>query len=500
MAIGEPFLGVAHIHKSFSGVKALQDVSMDIAKGEILCLIGENGSGKSTLVKIIAGVLRPDSGEISIDGRKHSALSPIEAVRAGIQIIYQDFSLFTNLTVAENIAFNYLLAQGGGLVSKRQIYETAQRALDLIQTEIPLDAVVEEVPVAGKQLIAISRSLLQNARLIVMDEPTTALTRHEVDNLFVLINRLKASNVSFLFVSHKLAEVQEISDRIVVLRNGQKIVEDAASSFDAEKMTFFMTGSHIEMKSFDYEKTGAASLLEVRDLSLENAFSHVSFSLGVGEIIGITGLLGSGRTELALSLFGVRPANGGQITIEGEAGRISTIQDAIRKGIGYVPEDRTIEGLFLAKPIYTNLVVRLIDSGRRLLLDVKKLRTEAESWSRALSIKHGGIDLPVSSLSGGNQQRVVLAKWFAGNTKILILNGPTVGVDVGSKAELHELIRKAAHEGTGVIVLSDDIPELLQLCNRILLMRQGRLEKEFTSTSINEAVLTSELESEVAHA
>jgi simple sugar transport system ATP-binding protein len=485
-----------NISKSFSGVRALQDVSIHIRPAEIVCLIGENGSGKSTLIKIIAGVLQPDRGEIILNGRKYGSLTPIQAIREGIQVIYQDFSLFPNLTVAENIAFNYLLAQNRKIINRREIDQTARRALSLIQIDVPLDACVDQIPVAEKQLVAISRALLQNARLVIMDEPTTALTQKEVNVLFKVIDKLKSDGISFLFVSHKLNEVQAISERIIVLRNGQKVIEDAADRFDTEKMTYYISGKRLENKQYIYQRNAHEQpLLKVENLSLRRHFQGVSFEVYPGEIVGITGLLGSGRASLALSLFGVKPADSGRIAVAGKPVHIRGIQDAIRTGIGYVPEDRINEGLFLEKPIGTNIIVRLLDAAKGInaFINPHVYCRQAEHWAHSLAIKTSNLDLPARSLSGGNQQRVVLAKWLASKPKLLILNGPTVGVDIGSKAELHETIRDLARNGMGLLVLSDDIPELLQLCNRIFLMHRGRLVKEFPGGSVDEPTLTREL-------
>jgi simple sugar transport system ATP-binding protein len=485
-----------NISKSFSGVQALRDVSIKVHPAEILCLIGENGSGKSTLIKIIAGVLQPDQGEIILNGRNYRCLTPINAIHEGVQVIYQDFSLFPNLTVAENIAFNYLLAKDRRIISWREIYQTAQKALGLVQMDVALNALVDQLSVAEKQLVAISRALLQNAKLIIMDEPTTALTQKEVNALFEVINKLKDRGISFLFVSHKLNEVQEISERIIVLRNGQKVIEDEANQFDTEKMTYYISGKHLENKTYLYQRNiNEKPLLKIDHLSLKQHFSEVSFEVYPGEILGITGLLGSGRTDLALALFGVAPADNGAIILEGKPVRIRSIQDAIKTGIGYVPEDRINEGLFLEKPISSNIIVRLVDAlkGIKSFFNPDQYSREAGHWANSLSIKTNDLNLPVSSLSGGNQQRVVLAKWLASRPKLLILNGPTVGVDIGSKAELHEIIRDLARHGMGLIVLSDDIPELLQLCNRIYLMRRGRLAMEFPRESIDEATLSKEL-------
>jgi len=492
--MAEGLLRLTRVSKSFSGVQALRDVSLTIEPGEIHCLVGQNGSGKSTLIKIIAGVVMPDAGEISIHGRHYARLHPIETIHAGIQIIYQDFSLFPNLTVAENIALNDQLAQGRRLVNWRDVRRVAQEALDRIEVQLDLDARVEEVSVANKQLIAIARAILRNARLIVMDEPTTALTRREVAALFRVVRTLQQLGISILFVSHKLAEVFELADRVMVLRNGETVIDAPAREFDQRKLVYYMTGRDYEEERYEFAHppNGTRPLLKVERLTSPGAFTDVSFELRAGEIVGLAGLLGSGRTELALSLFGIHPAAAGTVSVDGRPERIAAAEDALRTGIGYVPEDRLTEGLFLEQSIGRNIVVRTIDRllGRAGLLDSQRVSREIDDWVHALSIKTREPTLPARTLSGGNQQRVVLAKWLASKPRVLILNGPTVGVDIGSKSELHDIIRQLARQGMGLLVISDDAPELLSICNRILLMRRGRLVQEFNTRELGEAELT----------
>lgn len=493
----EVFLEVKNLSKAFAGVQALNDVSFTINKGEIQCLIGQNGSGKSTLIKMIGGVYEPDSGEIIIDGHSYKRLHPIESIREGIQIIFQDFSLFPNLTVAENIAMNRQLAEKKLLINYREIREIAREALESINIKIDLDALVGNLSVADKQLIAISRALLQNARLIIMDEPTTALTQKEVDSLFKVIIGLKEKGISILFVSHKLNEVMEIAERVMVFRNGRKVEEGPASQFSQSKMVYYMTGQNIEQERYEYEPegNGKVPLLEVKNLNSSGNFRDISFDLHNKEILGITGLLGSGRTELALALFGMNPAQSGEIYINGSQVQIKSVGDALIHGIGYVPEDRLTEGLFLERPIGQNILVTIIHNllNRTGLMDKQKMGHEIRRWVGDLSIKTDNPENAVKSLSGGNQQRVVIAKWLAREPKILILNGPTVGVDIGSKTELHNIIRRLAREGLGVIVISDDITELLHTCNRILLMQEGRVVNQFKSSEISEDDLARQL-------
>ena len=493
----DEILRAEHISKRFGGVVALDDVSLSIRKGEICCLVGENGSGKSTMIKIISGVYTPDEGDITINGQHYKKLTPITSIREGIQVIYQDFSLFPNLTVAENIAINQQLASGKQLVNWKQIDQIAQEGLAKVNVSLPLDAEVSKLSTADRQLIAIIKALLANARIIIMDEPTTALTQKEVAALFKVINDLKGHGISTLFVSHKLNEVTEIADRTVIFRNGKKAMDQDAKGLDIKKMELYMTGRELDTRAVSFGEVSqtAVPILQVDKLNLAHGFFDVSFELKPKEVLGITGLLGSGRTELALALFGELPADSGKIFIEGKEIQIKSIQDAAAHGIAYVPDDRIREGLFLEHSIGDNIVVSIIDRlvNRLHLVNNKRKTDQAQHWVQQLEVKTPSTELPVKSLSGGNQQRVVLAKWLASHPKILILNGPTVGVDVGSKAEIHELIRGLAQQGLGILLISDDIPELFQTCHRILLMRGGRIVEEYKRQDITEQALNSEL-------
>ncbi len=484
-----------NICKSFVGVQALSDVNLSINKGEVRCLAGENGSGKSTLIKIIAGVYTKDSGEVIINGNAYKKLKPIDAIKEGIQIIYQDFSLFPNLTVTENIAINHELSKDETFISWKDMKKIARTALDRVGIDIDTNKLVGELSVADKQLVAIARALLYDAKLIVMDEPTTALTRKEVNKLFYIIEELKSEGISILFVSHKLNEVLQISDYITILRNGKKVFDGPAEDLNRQKLEYHMTGRNLnKVTSYEFE-TDESPILEVDKLSKKNKFKDISFDLAEGEILGITGLLGSGRTELALSLFGLKPADSGEIFMEGKKIKINGVKDAINNNMAYVPEDRLAEGLILEKSIGDNINICTIDNliNQYKLIDEQKKNNQIDKWIDQLSIKASSPDAPVSSLSGGNQQRVVLAKWLATYPKVLILNGPTVGVDVGSKEEIHNLLRNLASEGMGIILISDDIPEVVNNCSRILLMKQGEIADKFLGSEIDEDELSEKL-------
>ncbi|PID56424.1 lipase [candidate division KSB3 bacterium] len=491
------FIVVKHVSKAFAGVQALQDVSLTIRSGEIRCLVGENGCGKSTLIKIISGVYAPDCGDILIHGKRYKRLHPIESIRQGVQIIYQDLSLFPNLTVAENLAINYELEKNRNFVNWREVNAIARKAIDTIGVDIDLQAFVEDLSVADKQLVAISRAILHNAKLIVMDEPTTALTQKEVASLFQVIKGLQQEGISTLFVSHKLREVFEISDAVTILRNGQNVADGPIETFDRSKLVFHMTGREVDESHYHYQEPPVRqqSLLKVEGLGRKGGFDQIDFEIFPCEIVGITGLLGSGRTVFASALFGLKPADQGTIAIEGRPTQIRSVQDAVRHGIGYVPEDRLTEGLFLEQSIGRNIIISVVErlAGFFGIMKRGSMEREIDSAIDDLRIKTPSSELPAQSLSGGNQQRVVLAKWLAAKGKVLILNGPTVGVDIGSKIDIHNILRDLARKGMGLIIISDDIPELLHNCNRILVMHKGRFVDELQGERCNEDELTRQL-------
>ena len=496
--MSEEILRIENISKSFAGVRALDHVSLEIRQGEVVCLVGENGSGKSTMIKIISGVYTPDEGEIIINGRYYKKMSPIESIREGIQVIYQDFSLFPNLSVAENLAINDQVSSGKRLVNWQKYRQIAAAGLAEIHVSIDLQKLAGDLSTADRQLIAITKAIMAKARIIIMDEPTTSLTQKEIQSLFKTIQRLKERGIAILFVSHKLTEVKEIAERTIIFRNGKKVLDQNARGLDIKTMEYHMTGH--ELESGDFIKRESMDrqepVLEVENLNLKGEFSEISFSLKPGEILGITGLLGSGRSALALSLFGVTPADSGNIRIRGKEVNIRKIQDAMFHKIGYVPEDRIREGLFLEQPIEDNIAVSTIDKllNHLRLISSRKKNSLSNDWIQRLNIKTPSGGLPAKSLSGGNQQRIVLAKWLAEKPDILILNGPTVGVDVGSKTEIHQLIQELASQGMGILLISDDIPELIRNCDRILLMRNGKITDEFlreeiSADQLNEAMI-----------
>jgi simple sugar transport system ATP-binding protein len=485
------FLELSHISKRFGGVRALEDVDLTLDAGEVHCLVGENGSGKSTLIKIISGVQPPEpGGRIVIDGVEHPHLNPVESTRLGIQVIYQDLSLFPNLTVAENIAIGQHLGRVHP-VDWGRIRATAFAAMERIGVALDPARPVAELSIADRQLVAICRAMAADARLVIMDEPTASLTRHEVDALLDLVRELKRRRICVVFVSHRLDEVMEVAERVTVLRDGRKVGTFEAAEMNDHRLALLMTGKEFRYDLKETDLSGREIVLAVEGLAREGEFRDVSFEVRAGEILGITGLLGSGRTELALSLFGMNPPDSGTIRLHGRPLALRSNREAIENGIAYVSEDRLTLGLVLEQPISSNMVVTILDklAGPARLIEPGRRLGAVRRWIQDLGIKAPNPENPVKTLSGGNQQRVVLAKWMATRPKLLILDSPTVGVDISAKDGIYEVVKRLAAEGVAVILISDEIPEVLYHTHRVLIMRGGRLTGAFAPHRTSEAEL-----------
>ena len=487
-----PVLAVRHVSKSFAGVRALVDIDLEIAPGEIHCLAGENGSGKSTLIKVISGVHTPEEGTVAIAGREYARLTPADAIDAGVRVIYQDFSIFPNLSVMENIALGSEVAAGSRLVNRSHMRDIAREAVAKIGFSVDLDELVGNLSVADKQLVAISRALMGDAKLIIMDEPTTALTKKEVRALFDIILDLRSRGIAILFVSHKLEEVFEIAERFTILRSGHRVITCPKEDLDRASFARHMTGRDFDDERYRRGYIDQEPILQVRGATVGGAFTDASLTVRPGEILGITGLLGSGRTELAMALFGMIPLDSGRITVKGKDVTLRGVRDAIDAGIAYVPEDRLTEGLFLSRSIGENITISEIDAFTRALgfVDKVAIRAEEKKWVERLGVVTPDPAGAVNTLSGGNQQKVVLAKWLAISPSVLILNGPTVGVDIGSKYTIHSILRELAGQGMAIVIISDDIAEVLTNCSTIAIMRAGELSEAINPDSLTEAELT----------
>ncbi|WP_370546547.1 sugar ABC transporter ATP-binding protein [Edwardsiella tarda] len=477
------------LSKSFGGHQALKNITLTLNKGEVHCLAGANGCGKSTLIKTISGVYAPDVGsEIIIDDKAHSRLTPGRARDLGIQVIYQDLSLFPNLTVAENIAFEYNLKSYFGWFKHKKLKEKAQQILGELSFNIDPDALVQHLPIAQRQQIAICRALVADARLVIMDEPTASLTRTEVNQLLRTVNYLRDKNITVVFVSHRLDEVKEISDRITVIRDGEKIGTWDASSLSTSKITELMTGLIIEHQQKLPNTETSKVVLALNKLSRKGQFADISLQLHRGEVLGLCGLLGSGRTELALSLFGITHPDSGDILLDGKKIRIKDNTQAREMGIAYVSEDRLTLGAILPQSVADNMVIAILDEIKTPwhLLDEQRKNTLVQAWINDLDIKVSNPDNPLSTLSGGNQQKVVLAKWILTRPKVLILDAPTVGVDIGAKDSIYKLIHRLSGVGISVLLITDEASEAYYNCDRVLHMKQGRIVNELIPSMLSE--------------
>jgi len=470
-----------HISKSYVGVQALDDVSVTIKQGEVKCLAGENGSGKSTFVKIIAGIEPADSGDIYINGEKQVKPNAISAINAGVQVIYQDLSLFSNMTVAENIALNKMIKEKKSLIDKNEIRRIAKESLKKIGVTMDLDAKVQTVSIASRQIIAICRALALDAKILFMDEPTTALTKSEIEKLLEIVNTLREKGLAIVFISHKLDEVMSVADSITVFRDGKQVADIEKNDIDRMKLIYYMTGREIEYSRYSRSNTETDNLLELRDLSKSKQYADINLSVRPGDIMGLTGLLGSGRTELALSIFGLNPCDAGKIYFNGKEVKIKSPVDAVKMGIALLPEDRSTQGLLLDKDLTDNVssaVFGKVTNKLGILHEGRRLELADKSIKR-FKVKIPNAQTKIKTLSGGNQQKVVLGKWVATEPKLFILDSPTVGVDIGSKSEIYEQIQQLAHEGLAIILISDEIEEIVANCNRVSVMFEGSIVKEF---------------------
>ncbi|MDB5055200.1 MAG: sugar transporter ATP-binding protein [Bacilli bacterium] len=475
-----PILEMKGIVKSFPGVKVLKQVNLSLKKGEIMALMGENGAGKSTLMKILTGIYEYDEGEIVLKGQKVNFKSPKDSNRAGIAIIHQELNLFPNLTAAENIFLEKETAKNKiGLIDWKAMNKKAQVLVDSLGLNFNVKEKVENLSVHHQQLVEILRAVSSDAEIIIMDEPTSALPENEVQNLFVTIRALQKKGVSIIYVSHRMNEIFDICQTVIVLRDGKDICYLDLKETNQQEIIAQMIGKEVRDLYPKLEVEIGEPLLTVKDMSDGHTLNHISFHVRKGEILGLYGLVGSGITECAEALFGLNKLNRGDIFLDLKQLHIQTPADAIKSGIAYVPPDRRREGIVKEMSIKNNISLSIIRQLKRLfLVNEKKEISIAEEYSKKLNIKSSGIHQTVNFLSGGNQQKVVLSKWLVTGPQILILNDPTRGVDVGAKAEIYGLISKLASEGMGIIMISSEMPEVLGMSDRILVFSNGRIVKE----------------------
>lgn len=469
-----PILEMRAISKTFPGVKALNDVNIALFPGEVTALIGENGAGKSTLVKILTGIYQSDEGEIHIDGRPVTFGNAQAAIDHGVTAIHQETVLFDELSVAENIFIGHAPKTSLGLVNWKGVNARALALLHSLESNIDPRTRLKDLSIAQRHLVAIARALSVDARIVIMDEPTAALSRKEVDDLFQIVKRLKAQGKAILFISHKFDEVYEIADNYAVFRDGKAVGSGALADISQNDIVRLMVGRSIEHAFPKVDIALGETVLKVENYSHPTEFRDISFELRKGEILGIYGLVGAGRSEICQSLFGVTRPSGGRLELDGKEIQIRSPGDAIHAGIVYVPEERGRHGAVLQLPIYQNISLpSLARTSRSGFLRAAEELALARTYAERFDLRAAALSVPVGTLSGGNQQKVVIGKWLATQPKILILDEPTKGIDIGSKAAVHAFISELAGEGLSIIMVSSELPEILGMSDRVLVMREG---------------------------
>jgi len=471
-----PLLQMQNIRKQYPGVLALSDVNFELRAGEVHCLVGENGAGKSTLMKVLSGAIRKDSGSILIDGKDVEFHSPADSQRAGIGMIYQEFKLVPELTVAENILLgNEPTKKKSPFVDFKKMHEIARTALAQLGEEIPTTALISSLSVAQRQIVEIAKAISKKVRILAMDEPSAALTENELKNLFAVIRRLKAEGVGIIYISHRLEEIFEIGDRLTVLRDGKFIHSCTVAESDRRSLVRWMVGRELEQEYPKIELKRGEEILKVESVN-SDLLKNVNLTVHRGEILGLAGLVGAGRSELARIIFGADPKENGSIYFEGKEIHPRSPRDAIDLGIGLLTEDRNKYGLIMQMNVRENISLsNLNDVVKGLFINRSKENSISKKFTNDLRIKTPSIEQEVENLSGGNRQKVVLARWLFTKSKLLIFDEPTVGIDVGIKYEIYNLINQLAKDGIGVIVISSDLPELLGISDRVAVMCEGKL-------------------------
>lgn len=490
--VSEVILKAEGVTKKFGGITALEKASLEVKKGEVHALVGANGAGKSTLIKIITGAYSNDEGKIYLEDKEIHIKSTFEAREMGISAVYQEFSLINTVSVAENIYMGKLLKKKRGPISQidwKQINSEAQKILDLLESNINPESIVGDLSVAQKQTVEIAKALSNDIKVLIMDEPTASLSDNDIENMFKVVKGLKEKGISIIYVSHRLEELPIICDRISVYRDGKYIktldIEDAPKNVIIENMV----GKNMQVTAQSNCATNEV-LLEVKNFSSRKKFSNINLKLHKGEILGIAGLAGAGRTEFVRALFGADPKDSGQIFVEGKEVQIKSPGDAKKAGIGFVTEDRKEEGLILGMDLHTNVGMTILEKLKKGFgLDLKKEEVLMDGYIKSLSIKCRDGNQRAMDLSGGNQQKVVIAKWLATEPKILIMDEPTRGIDIGSKNQIYALINELAEKGLGIIMISSELPEVLQVSNRIMVLAAGKVTGELKNENLTQEIL-----------
>jgi ABC-type sugar transport system ATPase subunit len=482
MSTDAPFVTLSGVSKAFAGVKVLKDVSFDVRAGEVHALLGENGAGKSTLIKILSGLYTPDGGTITVDGRQMKLTSPRDATAAGIATVYQELLLFPELSVAENIFLGHYPRTSSGVIDWSAVRSRARDLLDQLDTrELDVDTKVLTLSVAQRQRVEIAKALSRNAKILIMDEPTASLVEADVQRLMGIVRQLRERGVGIVYVSHRMPEIFALADRVTVLRDGAHVATRDIGEVDERQLVSLMVGRPIDSLFPKVEAAIGDTVLQVDGLNRGRQVRDISFSLRKGEILGIAGLVGSGRTELALTLFGMTPATSGTVVLDGKPVAIRSPRQARDLGIAYVPEDRGLQGLVKPMAIRKNISMATIDrlSSGIFIRAAQEARRATEAVKR-LGVRCRSIGQPVGELSGGNQQKVVIAKWLETSPKVLILDEPTRGVDVGAKAEIHTIMGELVRQGVAILMISSELPEVLGMSDRVLVMAGGRIMEELS--------------------
>ena len=480
-------LDINSITKDFSGVTVLKDINLSIRKGEILGLIGENGAGKSTLIKIINGIYNPSSGELKLDGQSVDVKDAQTAKHLGIAMVPQEFNLIDSLNVFENIFLGSELRKKNGLLDKDAMRKKSVEFLNRLKTEISTDAMIADLSVAQKQMVEVSKAISHDAKILVFDEPTTTLTQHEIDILFELMNRLRDEGVTMIFVSHKLKEVKSICDRVAVLRDGELISLDDIDDVDEHSMAKRMVGRELSKIFPEKRETRSdVEVLKVSGLNVDDKLYDINMSLKKGEILGIAGLVGAGRTELAETIMGLREKREGEIAVNGNVVDIKNPRTAVENKLGYISEDRQGRGVHLIFNIPQNTTLISLKEYQRFLIDKKKEQKKTEEYIKLFNTKAASMDSELQYLSGGNQQKVYLSKWMDTEPEILILDEPTRGIDINAKSEIYQFINELVDRGISIIVISSELEELIGLCSRVYILREGKITGELNGEHINE--------------
>lgn len=485
--MGKQVLAVKNMTKTFGTVKALSEVSLDLHEGEVLSVIGENGAGKSTLMNVITGIYQPDKGQIFVNGQEQRFATPLDAIRNGISIVHQELVNCQNVTVAENIFMSTIIGGNERFLDYKSLNERAKKLLDVFECEIDPGEKMSRLSISEQQIVEIAKALSTDARIIIFDEPTSSLAEDEVKKLFRIIRRLKQDGIAILYISHRMNEIFELSDRVVILKDGTYVdtlpIEGLTQDIMVRKMTGRAVGEYCPPKA---DKIGRV-IFEAEGYSKGKTFDQIKFVLHEGEILGFSGLVGAGRSEVMKAITGIEPCRGGSVKIGGKPHHFSRYSQSLKEGMVYLTEDRKAEGLFLRMDIQKNMSILNLDQiSGKVLVDPSRERAEAEKYQKVMNVKCSGLHQLVGTLSGGNQQKVLIGNALSIQPKIIILDEPTRGVDVGAKAEIYRQLRKLAASGVGIIVVSSDLPEIIGLCDRVCIMYEGKLCGEVTGGDINE--------------